>query len=158
MQLRLLDRTVDVSQRIHVLRHALQEGSAWETSNAETLDAFIGAISKKKPFKHKRLGARAVRDAEALDAVGDVISEDECTLFRALAARPSYLSLDKPDCAFACNELCKEISRPNYYSILRSKRLVRYQVGVPRVVYSSDFEEPPPLQPLLTPTLISLAV
>jgi hypothetical protein len=40
------------------------------------------------------------------------LNKDEATKFRALAARASYLSLDRPDIMFAFKEVCREMSAP----------------------------------------------
>ena len=60
----LFHQPVDLSPRLAMLREALEEGARWEQegdSNAQALDCYINAINKKKPFKNKRLGARAVK-------------------------------------------------------------------------------------------------
>ena len=126
---------VDPVVREKRLRDVLTEGPKWETSSTQTLEKFMAAISKKRPFKKKRVGARAVREQESLDAIGDQLSEDQCTMFRALAARANYLGLDRPDCAYTCKELCRAFSRPTTKSVEDLKHIVRYLVGAPRLVY-----------------------
>ena len=146
MQRRRLDLARDLKCVLAVqekqLRGVLIEGPKWETSSTETLQTFMAAISKKKPFKQNRVGARAVREHEALEAVGDHLSEDQCTMFRAPAARANYLALDRHDCTYTCKELCRAFSKPTTESVDQLKHLVRYHVGGgARLVYYFDFEE-----------------
>ena len=88
------------------------------------------------------MGRNAVIDAEKLDAIGDRLSEDQLTTFRALAARANYLALDRMDIAFSDKELCREVSRPTSDSFVRLKHLVRYLVNAPRLVYVYPIEDP----------------
>ena len=37
--------------------------------------------------------------------IGETLTQEECTLYRELAARAMYLSLDRPDCMFATGVL-----------------------------------------------------
>ena len=89
----------------------------------------------KKKFRPKRLGARAVKKHELLENVGGHLSEDQKTQFRALAARANYLALDRPDISFAAKELCRQFAQPNANSLKHLKRMVRYLVHNPRLVY-----------------------
>ena len=63
-------------------------------------------------------------------------------MYRALSARCNYLAQDRCDIAFAAKELCREFAIPNKASYGRLKRLVRYLVGLPRLVYSFKFQTP----------------
>ena len=47
------------------------------------------------------MGARMVKHFERLGNDGKPLREDQATLYRALAARVNYLSLDRADIAFA---------------------------------------------------------
>ena len=84
-------------------------------------------LSKKPPakFMKKRVGAREAKRMELLEDPGEVLDSEQATAFRALAARCNYLSLDRPDAAFASKELCREFASPTKHSVLRLKRLVR---------------------------------
>ena len=74
-----------------VLKHVLREGAAWETQTSD----LINAVSKK--FKPKRIGVRAAKAAEKLKTATGILSPENATTFRALAARANYLALDRPD-------------------------------------------------------------
>ena len=87
-----------------MLKRVLVDGAAWEESTVSLLanweDAqnervMVSAVkSKKGPA---RLGARQVKDFERIHSEGEKLSPEESTLFRALAARANYLSMDRPD-------------------------------------------------------------
>ena len=52
--------------------------------------------------------------------------------YRALAARISYLSQDRPDLKFASMQVCCAMARPTMRDMERVKRIRRYLVGRPR--------------------------
>ena len=54
------------------------------------------------------------------------------TRYRALAARISYLSQDRPDLKFASMQVCCAMARPTMRDMERVKRIGRYLVGRPR--------------------------
>ena len=57
------------------------------------------------------------------------------TAFRGSAARAIYLSADRVDCQFAAKEICRWMAAPTKQSWAALKRLCRYLVGLPRMVY-----------------------
>ena len=57
------------------------------------------------------------------------------TAFRAAAARANYLAADRIDAQFACKEICRHMARPTQQSWKALKRLCRYLLGRPRLVY-----------------------
>ena len=92
------------------------------------------AVSKKKSVK-KRVGCKATKKQQALDNVGEILNDEGKTLFRALAARALYLSMDRPDIMFASKELCRDFSQPTRHSVTKLKRVVCYLVHRPRCVW-----------------------
>ena len=58
------------------------------------------------------------------------------TAFRAAAARSNYLAADRIDAQFACKEICRSMAKPTMSAWQALKRLCRYLVGAPRLVYS----------------------
>ena len=72
---------------------------------------------------------------ERLASTGYELAPEEATMFRALAALADFLAQDRPEVAFATKEPSRELSVPNRNSFSRLKRLVRYLVGSPRIVY-----------------------
>ena len=77
---------------------------------------------------------KAVEDAESEGQGGD-------TKFRAVVARLNYMAADMPDIQFACKEACREMAAPTSQSWAKVKRLGRYLVGRPRVVWKFPWKE-----------------
>ena len=63
------------------------------------------------------------------------------TAFRGAAARANYLAADRPDCQFAAKEICRWMAKPTDSSWNALKRLCRYLVGLPRLVYLYKWQE-----------------
>ena len=104
----------------------------------------IAAIShppKGKAFKKKRMGVRAAKHVELQDQGGAPLGAEAATQYRALAARCNYLSMDRPDIGFAAKELCRDFAQPSAASVVRLKRVVRYLVHRPRLVWHFGFED-----------------
>ena len=64
-------------------------------------------------------------DSQALTG-GDI------TKYRALVARISYLTQDRPDLKFAAMQVCCAMAKPSASDPHRVKRIGRYLVGKPR--------------------------
>ena len=88
-----------------------------------------------------RQGAKMVKNMERLNSPGHVLSPEEATMFRALSARANVLAQDRGDISFSGKELCREFAVPNRNSYARLKRVVRYLVGLPRLIYKFDYAE-----------------
>jgi len=56
-------------------------------------------------------------------------------VFRSGAARANYLSLDRPELAFATKELCRRMTSPRHRDMAALQRVARYLAAEPRVVY-----------------------
>ena len=69
------------------------------------------------------------------------LGHDKHTAFRAFAARANYLSADRPDCQYAAKEICRWMSAPTELSMAALKRLGRYLLGRPRLVFKYPFQE-----------------
>ena len=61
--------------------------------------------------------------------------------FRGSATRSNYLSADRVDCQFATKEICRWMAKPTEQSLAAMKRLCRYLVGLPRMVYLYKFQK-----------------
>ena len=66
-----------------------------------------------------------IDENELEDMDKEVEDEYDATRFRAMAARANYLSLDRPDLAFAAKDVCRDMSNPTMSSWKRLKRIVR---------------------------------
>ena len=140
LQRRLGLRNISQEERAKILRKTLLDGAMWETPTV----ALIAKLSPKK-FKQKRIGAKAAKAAEKFESMGEILNAAEATTFRALAARANYLSLDRPECAYATKELCRFFATPTRTGVEQLKRLVRYLAGAPRLVWHFKFQDPAPI-------------
>ena len=57
-----------------------------------------------------------------------------------VAARGNYLGADRPDVQFAVKEACRDMSAPTQRSLWRMRRVVRYLVGAPRLVWKYQWQ------------------
>ena len=62
------------------------------------------------------------------------------TEFRALAARAKYLAANRIDIQFAAKEICRFMSAPTETSAAALKRMGRYLLAHPRMVYSYPWQ------------------
>lgn len=60
--------------------------------------------------------------------------------FRALTATPEYLAADRPDIQLGVREICLEMSAPARGSMARVKRLARYLVKLPSLIWDLSRE------------------
>ena len=118
-----------------ILETTLRNGAAWEVPTVE----LIAKVSKRK-FVKPRLGSKAVKKAERMETCGDELDSEAATMYRALSARILYLSMDRPEIAFAAKELCRHFAHPTRIGVEALKRAARFLVGMPRVVWQFPFQ------------------
>ena len=70
------------------------------------------------------------RDAESVEAATPLGAE-AVEIYRDLSARANYLSLDRPDLAFAAKECCRKMAEPSSLDWTALVRLARYLAGRP---------------------------
>ena len=75
------------------------------------------------------------------------LTEKESTNYRASAARCKHLSPDRPDIAFAVEELARAMSQPTRGDLQRLKRIARYPKGNPGLVMQYEWQ---PMQTTVT--------
>ena len=64
-------------------------------------------------------------------------------MYRALSARCNCLARDRPDISHAAKELCRDFAVPSTKSLKKLTHLVKYLVGVPRLVYKYPWQPRP---------------
>ena len=142
--------------RLRLMREAneeLQQMLSMEESLVKlqkpTSDSQTGkmAATRTKPVAtnkyQKRLGAKKAKKLEVEENQEYILSPQDATTYRALAARCNYMAQDRPDLSFSSKELCREFSVPNVGSFRKLKRLVRYLCGMPRLIYRYNFQPMP---------------
>ena len=82
-----------------ILEQTLRNGAAWEVPTIEHISKFTNACNNQ--FVKARLGTKAANHYERLESVGDELEGEAATVFRALAARCLYQSMDRPECAYS---------------------------------------------------------
>ena len=120
--------------RHDILLDILHNGARWERHTHE----IIAAVSKR--YRRKRIGNKKAKQEEKTKHSHDLLPPEQATEFRAMAARANYLALDRPDVAFATKELCRCFASPNGQAMDALKRLARYLVGVPRLVWRFRYQ------------------
>ena len=68
----------------------------------------------------RRTGRRRRKWEEVL------LEKDEATVFRGVAARANFLSLDCPDLQFPVKQMSREMAKPMVGSWKRMKKIARY--------------------------------
>jgi hypothetical protein len=63
------------------------------------------------------------------------LNEKLHTLFRGTSARCNYLAADRPDVQYSAKEVCRTMAKPTELGLAALKRLGRFLVGKPRLVY-----------------------
>ena len=75
-----------------------------------------------------------------MDMCADELDGEAATMYRALSARLLYLSMDRPEVAFAAKELCRHFAHPTKVGVEALKRAARFLVGMPRLVWQFPFQ------------------
>ena len=150
-------RLAQPGQELRVLNRVVrrtQDGYEWEADqrHAEILARELGLTPESKPVAcpGRKVTQKEVEDDDAsalTDRVGDASgggvssqsakakSKDDDTCYRALVARANFLSADRPDVSYAVKELCRAMSSPAITDWNALKRLGRYLLGKPRLVW-----------------------
>jgi hypothetical protein len=80
-------------------------------------------------------GTKGRAEKEVEEGDESELTAEEVSIYRSGAARANYLSLDRPDIAFATKELCRRMACPTRKDFEPLVRVARYLKGAPRVVY-----------------------
>ena len=86
-----------------------------------------GEKDREMPWKEEEL-------AEKLGAL-------EARAFRWLAARANYLAADRPDIQYAVKQLCRGMANPDKGDMAKLRRLARYLISRPRLVWRFRYQE-----------------
>ena len=71
------------------------------------------------------------------------MEKEEATIFRGLAARMNYLSLDCPDLQFPIKQCSREMAKPKRGSWKRMKKIARYLMDRKSVVWEFKWQDEP---------------
>ena len=147
-----MDKLQDRLTRIRTMRQMRRRGRRQQRRDIlaaadlkyrqEVVAAFVFA-TRTPGIKHKgakRQGANEVKRLDALPVGTTVLEPRDARNVRALAARGNDLAQDRPDIAFACKHICREFAVPNARSSEKLKRVGRYCITAPRMVYMYDWQ------------------
>lgn len=81
--------------------------------------------------------------AKELEAETCELGDAEAHEYRARVARANFLAADRPNIAFKVKKLCRGMSRPTTRDADALKRLCRYLLGKPRVVWHYGWQKRP---------------
>ena len=76
---------------------------------------------------------------ERLTNAEGVLDPEQAQGYRDPSARGSYLSQDRADISHSTKELCRDVSQPKRKSHSKLKRVGRYLVGRPWLLYHYEF-------------------
>jgi hypothetical protein len=115
------------------------EGYEWEADqrHAELLvaGAGLGEDSRELNQPGRKLTAKE------LEKEDEALSAEDAHEYRAKVARANFLASDRPDIAFAVKELCRGMSSPTVRDAEALKRLARYLLGRPRLVWHYGWQK-----------------
>ena len=57
-------------------------------------------------------------------------------------SRANYLALDRPEISYCAKELCRRMSAPRHTDLQSLRRLCRFLLGSPRLVYHFQWQSP----------------
>jgi hypothetical protein len=128
-------------QEIRILNRILrwtQDGIVYEADprHAEILTKEVGADGRA--VRTPGVKGKAVGDEPGQE---ELLDEAATKWFRSGAARANYLAMDRPDLSFATKELCRRMSAPVSADASALRRVVRYLVDEPRLVYSFAWQQ-----------------
>ena len=72
---------------------------------------------------------------------GKPLPESKVSHFRGLAAKANYLAADRPDLQYASKEVCRWMQNPMESSVTGLKRIARYLIGRPRMLFKYPWQE-----------------
>ena len=74
--------------------------------------------------------------ADECHETDELLDHERFKKYQSICARAHFLALDRMDIQYASKECCKAMSKPTLKDWAKLKRLGRYLVGKPRLVYS----------------------
>ena len=95
----------------------------------EAMGLHAGSNGLEKPIVKEDI--KDVGDDQKQERLGP----HEASEFRGVAARANYLALDRMDMQFTAKEICRDMAEPRKSSWEKLKRLARYLVEYPRLVW-----------------------
>lgn len=118
-------------QDVMILNRLVHYGSFETTIEADPrhVQILLNELNLREAKETSTPGVRCENsDSKELNA-------SESSRYRSLVMRGCYLSLDRPDIAYACKELARHMAHPRQCDWNGLKRLCRFLKGTPRLVW-----------------------
>ena len=119
------------------------EGIAYEADprQAEKLISELGLDTTEGTSEVKAVSTPCVKPTRQAVMEDQPIPAHKVNHFRGLAARANYLAADRPDIQYAAKEICRWMQAPTELGVTALKRLARYLIGKPRLVFHYRWQE-----------------
>jgi hypothetical protein len=103
----------------------------------EADDKYVKLICEEMGLNEtsKGLDGPSEKDDPEDEADDEDLNKEEAKEFRRIAATANYLASDRPDIQYATKEICRSMSRPKRKSWNKLKRLARYLLKHPRLIF-----------------------
>ena len=136
-----LQKPGDELRILNRIARRTEDGYEWEADqrHAEMIVASAGLDGESRPLTNP---GRKLAGKE-LEVEPELLGAEAASEYRARAARANFLASDRPDIAFAVKELCRGMSAPTVRDQEALKRLARYLLGKPRVVFHYAWQRAP---------------
>ena len=85
--------------------------------------------------------ALATPVADEVNEGDELLDHERFKRYQSICARANFLAIDRFDLQFAAKECCRAMSRPTCKDWAKLKRIGRYLIGRPRLVYHYKFQE-----------------
>jgi hypothetical protein len=132
-------------KEIVILGRTLKWGDGAITYQADDRHAKVICEAMGVKGDSKGLTSPIVKSSveEIQEAGGEPLDTASTTEFRSVGARANYLAMDRSDIQFAAKEICRDMSSPTQMSIGKLKRLARYLLEYPALVWTFDETDEP---------------
>ena len=101
------------------------------------------AIKQLGLEKAKAVSTAGVKEKEEEEGDGEELEREEARLYRGVAARFNFLSIDRPEIQYATKEACRAMAKPTRAAWRKVKRIGRYLKGRPRAIQVFKFQSLP---------------
>jgi len=89
----------------------------------------------------KALSTPGSDEAYLSESKSDLLNFHYESIYRSVVAKGNYLAADRPDIQFAVKECARGMSSPTEENWFHLKKLVRYLIGVPRIVTKYKWQQ-----------------
>ena len=120
-------------KEISILNREIEVTKAGLTYRADQKHAEL--IWEKLGLTRASRGATTAFVREDVEGDDEVLEAADATLFRQVAARVNYLSMDRPDIQFAVKEVCGHMAVLTRAGVRKLKHLARYLLKYPELTF-----------------------